>query len=118
MADLRPDAQLGLEGFSAPSTRFTNREEWRDGLRAELLRRYREGPPRDVTTDDVWHIIDTHPDFKRPAGVHPNALGTFFSAWKRATPVMVQLADGGQIHGEVVSTREGANGNALRRWRI
>lgn len=66
-----------------------------------------------VTTDDVWEAMDRY-GIHLPLGASPNLLGSFFSGWGRAQPV---VDDEGKQRLQA-SARRGANGNLLRVWKV
>lgn len=68
---------------------------------------------REITSDQVRWTMDRYViDF--PPGASPNVMGTFFSGWDRAVPVMVN----DQVQLTRPSQRKASHGNPLKVWRI
>lgn len=93
----------------------SERREWLERMRAELVRVYRnrvaffgEHDLRAcMTGDDAQHLEKTRPGLALPAGASRNTLGVVFRA-----PGWVHSE-----HPDHVSTTPGSNGNLIYRWR-
>lgn len=68
---------------------------------------------QDITSDQVRWVMDRY-GLGIPAGASPNIMGTFFTGWDRAEPVM-------GLEGKQrtrVTTRKEGRGNDLKVWLI
>lgn len=94
-----------LERNPSPEELQTRKAKWLSALRAQVLLHYRG---REVTTDDIWRLMEHAPDLRIPDGMSSNVLGTFFVGWPHAHKT------GGYRRSE----RDGAHSNLLTVWKI
>lgn len=76
--------QLSLMHPTPPQK--TAREQWMARLRKAIRERYRG---QEITADEAVALMEARPELRRPHHVHPNSMGTLFSTWDRARPVMI-----------------------------